>query len=160
VHQKLPGGKRKTLTQSKEDGEEINCAVWQDMKPVLFMSNVHNDEDFHTYREKAREMRRDIITYDKERQEAPLRISNLIDEYNDAMGYVDVYAQLSFYYSVQQSHFRNWWPLFYFLLEGILVNVWVLFLINGTAQKHRDVHLEIAHALIKEGLHELQLQPV
>jgi hypothetical protein len=156
----LLSGKRKALTQTKEGGEEINCSIWQDMKPVTFMSTVHTDEAFHTYREKDRKMRRDVIMYDKERQEAPLRIPNPIDEYNKAMGYVDVHAQLASYYSVQQLHFRNWWPLFYFLLEAVLVNVWVLLRLYGTTRKHRDVHLHIALALIAEGLHELQLDPV
>jgi len=77
-----------------------------------------------------------------------------------AMGYTDRHQQLENYYTVQQSHFRNWWPLFFFLINAIIVNTWVFLRIHKKAQLHRDVHQEIAIALITERLQELQLNPV
>jgi hypothetical protein len=93
------------------------------MKLVQFMITVHNDNDFESYREKDRVRRKKFINHDKDLEELPLRIPNPIHEYNQRMGYVDQHAQLEFYYSVQQSHFRVWWSLFFFLLDAILVNV-------------------------------------
>ena len=70
------------------------------MKPVSFMSTVHDDNDFNAYTEKDRKRRRDVIMYDEELQEAPLRIPNPIQEYNMAMGYTDRHQQLENYYTV------------------------------------------------------------
>ena len=70
------------------------------MKPVQFMIIVHNDKDFETYREKDRSRRKRFTNHDKELQEAPLRIPNPINEYNERMGGVDQHAQLESYYSV------------------------------------------------------------
>jgi hypothetical protein len=85
---------------TKSDSEEVNCVIWQDMKSVQFMTTVHNDQDFEAYREKNRTRRKKFTNHDKELQEAPLRIPNPIDEYNQRMGYVDQHAQLESYYSV------------------------------------------------------------
>jgi hypothetical protein len=59
------------------------------MKPVSFMSIVHDDNDFNAYTEKDRKRRKNVIMYDEELQKAPLRIPNPIQEYNMAMGYTD-----------------------------------------------------------------------
>ena len=71
------------------------------------------------------------------------------------MGYVDQHAQLESYYSVQQSHFRVWWPLFFFLLDATLVNVWILLRITGSTLLYRDMQVDLAFDLIKEGVKEL-----
>ena len=57
------------------------------MKPVQFMTTVHNDADFEAYREKDRTRRKKITNHEKELQEVLLRIPNPIDEYNQRMGY-------------------------------------------------------------------------
>jgi hypothetical protein len=160
VYQKGPNGKKKVTKQTKPGSQEVNCAIWQDMKPVQFMTTVHDDEDFESYREKNRVRRKKFANHDKELENAPLRIPNPIDEYNQRMGYVDQHAQLQSYYSVQQSHFRVWWPLFFFLLDAILVNVWVLLRITGSTLLHRDMQVDLAYELIKEGLQELANDPL
>ena len=71
------------------------------------------------------------------------------------MGYVDQHAQLESYYSVQQSHFRVWWPLFFFLLDATLVNVWILLRITGNTLLYRDMQVDLAFDLIKEGVKKL-----
>jgi hypothetical protein len=130
------------------------------MKPVQFMTTVHNDADFEAYREKDRTRRKKITNHEKELQEVPLRIPNPIDEYNQRMGYVDQHAQLESYYSVQQSHFRVWWPLFFFLLDATLVNVWILLRITGSTLLHRDMQVDLAFDLINEGVEELVNDPL
>jgi hypothetical protein len=60
--------------------------------------------------------------------------------------------------SVQQSHFRVWWPLFFFLLDAILVNVWVLLRITGSTLLYRDMQVDLAYDLIQEGLQELIIE--
>jgi hypothetical protein len=100
VYQKLPNGNKKAIKQTKPDSQEVNCAIWQDIKPVQFMITVHNDNDFESYREKDRVRRKKFTNHDKDLEELPLRIPNPIDEYNQRMGYVDQHAQLQSYYSV------------------------------------------------------------
>jgi hypothetical protein len=53
------------------------------------MITVYNNKDFEIYREKDRSRRKRFTNHDKELQEAPLRIPNPINEYNQRMGYVD-----------------------------------------------------------------------
>ena len=88
-----------------------------------------------------------------------MRIPNPIHLHNQAMAHTDLHAQLQSYYTVQQSHFRNWWPLFFFLLDVILVNVWIVLRIHATRLHHRGVHEAIALALMAEGLRDLQSTP-
>jgi hypothetical protein len=130
------------------------------MKPVQFMTTVYNDEDFNSYREKDRAKRKKFTNHNHNLEELPLRIPNPIDEYNERMGYINQHAQLESYYSVQQSHFRVWWPLFFFLLDAILVNVWVLLRIIGSTLLHRDIQVNLAFDLIKKGLQELANDPL
>jgi hypothetical protein len=124
------------------------------------MSTIHTDEDFNGYREKDRERRKKITNHNPDLAEAPLQIPNPIDEYNKRMGYIDQHSQLISYYSVQQSHFRVWWPIFFFLLDATLVNVWVLLRITGSTLLHRDMQIDLAYDLIKEGLQELANDPL
>jgi hypothetical protein len=105
-YQKQPNGRKKAVKTTKSDSEKVNCFIWQDIKPVQFMTTVHNDKDFEAYKEKNRAKRKKITNHEKVLQEAPLRIPNPIGEYNQRMGYIDQHAQLESYYSVQQSHFR------------------------------------------------------
>jgi hypothetical protein len=106
AYQKQPNGRKKAVKTTKSDSEKVNCFIWQDIKPVQFMTTVHNDKDFEAYKEKNRAKRKKITNHEKVLQEAPLRIPNPIGEYNQRMGYIDQHAQLESYYSVQQSHFR------------------------------------------------------
>jgi hypothetical protein len=91
---------------TKPNSKKVNYFIWQDMRPVQFITTIHDDADFETYKEKSRTRRKKIANYEKELQETPLRIPNPIDEYNQRIRYVDQHAQLESYYSVQQSHFR------------------------------------------------------
>jgi hypothetical protein len=72
VQRKQPNGKMKAVKVTKSGSREVNCFIWQDMKPVQFMSIVHTDEDFNGYREKGRERRKKIINYNLDLAEAPL----------------------------------------------------------------------------------------
>jgi hypothetical protein len=81
-YQKQPNGRKKAVKTTKSDSEEVNCFIWQDMKPVQFMTIVYNDKDFEAYKEKNRAKRKKITNHEKVLQEAPLRIPNPIGEYN------------------------------------------------------------------------------
>lgn len=64
---------------------------------------------------------RDIFQ-DQSRKVLP--ISGFIDDYNYHMDSVDIADQLRSYYTIQQKCHRNWFPLFYWLLDPSLVNAY------------------------------------
>jgi hypothetical protein len=50
---------------TKPDSEKINYFIWQDIRPVQFMTTVHDDADFKVYREKSRTRRKKIVNHEK-----------------------------------------------------------------------------------------------
>ena len=55
-----------------------------------------------------------------------LEIPEFIDMYNHYMNGVDNADQLRCYYSTQRVHFKNWKPLWHFLLDTTIVNSYKL----------------------------------
>src|SRR6266498_112357 len=53
-----------------------------------------------------------------------LLIPKVIDDYNYNMNGVDVADQLRSYYNTQQTVRRNWMPLFFWLLDTVIVNAY------------------------------------
>jgi hypothetical protein len=51
-----------------------------------------------------------------------LRIPCFIDDYNQHMGGVDLANQFREAYETHKPSFRNWWPLFYWLIDVAIVN--------------------------------------
>ena len=86
--------------------------AWKDQNVVLFMSTVSD----------ARE------TISRLRRRPAKTATNaytsraFIDMYNHHMNGVDNADQLRYYYSTQRVHFKNWKPLWHFLLDTTVVN--------------------------------------
>ena len=55
-----------------------------------------------------------------------LEIPTFIFYYNLYMGGVDIADQLRSYYNTQRTHMKTWKPLFYFLLDTVLGNSYLL----------------------------------
>jgi hypothetical protein len=55
-----------------------------------------------------------------------LRIPCFIDDYNQYIGGVDLANQFRESYETYQITQRNWWPLFYWLIDVVYVNVYRL----------------------------------
>ena len=122
---------RKVLPWGHVSGEVVGnvcCLVWQDNSSVLFISS------YHDIKKKVERLRRwpkktstnatvvrDIFQ-DQSRKVLP--ISGFIDDYNYHMDSVDIADQLRSYYTIQQKCHRNWFPLFYWLLDTSLVNTY------------------------------------
>jgi hypothetical protein len=56
-----------------------------------------------------------------------LRIPCCIDDYNQYMGGVDLANQFREAYKTHKPSFRNWWPLFYWLIDVAVVNSYRLY---------------------------------
>ncbi|RPB00604.1 hypothetical protein L873DRAFT_1649752, partial [Choiromyces venosus 120613-1] len=55
-----------------------------------------------------------------------LAIPKINDNYNRYMGSVDIADQLCSYFSTQCVVHRNWQPLFYWLLNTVIINAYCL----------------------------------
>ena len=56
-----------------------------------------------------------------------LLIPKVIDQYNFFMGGVDIADQRRSYYHTQLRSCRNWYPLFFWLLETAIINLFILY---------------------------------
>ena len=94
-----------------------------------------------------------------------LPIREFIDDYNYHMGGVDIADQLRPYYCTQQHSCRNWYPLFYWLLDTTLVNAYriqkTLHSPWSIQSEHYMFRTRVADQLIHNGLklHNLKTEP-
>ncbi len=51
-----------------------------------------------------------------------LRIPYFINDYNQHMGGIDLANQFREAYKTHKPSFRNWWPLFYWLIDVTIMN--------------------------------------
>jgi len=156
---------RKVLPWGHVSGEVVRnvcCLVWQDNSSVLFMTS------YHDIKKKVERLRRrpkktstnatvvHNIFQDQSRKVLP--IPEFIDDYNYHMGSVDIADQLRSYYTTQQRCRRNWFPLFYWLLDTSLVNAYrIQKTINSTGYRklqseHFRFRSEVADQLIHSGI--------
>jgi len=96
------------------------------------------------------------IFQDQSRKVLP--IPEFSHEYNCHKGSVDLANQLRSYYTTQQRCCRNWFPLFYSLLDSSLVNAYriqrtMYFTIYQKLQsEHFQFHSQVADQLIHSGI--------
>ena len=87
-----------------------------------------------------------------------LTIPDLIDDYNHHMGGVDTADQLRASYNTHLSGVRNWLPLFYWLVDTLKVNSYLLWRMQYPQAKHKDFQLDLSQQLIIEGIEEHKSQ--
>ena len=74
-----------------------------------------------------------------------LRIPRFIDDYNQYMGGVDLANQFRESYETHQVTRRNWWPLFYWLIDVVCVNAYRLYQLSakGKLLTHLEFRIEL-----------------
>ena len=77
-----------------------------------------------------------------------LKILKVIDDYNLHVGGVDIADQLRSYYSTQQTSHRNWWPLFFWILDTVIINCYLLARKKGSPLTHREFRSSLVWGLI------------
>ena len=81
-----------------------------------------------------------------------LNIPKVILEYNQHKVGVDVADQYRTYYDTQLTSQRNWYSLFYWVLETALINCLIIYRDTKEEEiEHLDFRLEVAWGLIEEG---------
>jgi hypothetical protein len=78
-----------------------------------------------------------------------LLIPSFIDDYNQNMGGVDLANQFREAYETHKPSFRNWWPLFYWLIDLACVNSYRLYKLH-TPEKHPISHLQFRMELYRK----------
>ena len=83
-----------------------------------------------------------------------LTIPDLIDDYNNHMNGVDIADQLRSSYHTHRPGVRNWLPLFYWLIDTLKVNSYLLWRLHYPEASHKHFQLNLVQQLISEGLEE------
>jgi hypothetical protein len=113
--------------------QDVLCLAWQDNNIVLALSNILTVDKAEDFREKVR--KRPVKTSINGRivrhifadeLTKSLSIPCFIDDYNQYMGGVDLANQFRESYETHRPTFRNWWPLFYWLVDVACVNAYRL----------------------------------
>jgi Transposase IS4 len=133
----------------------VNHVTFVDQKAVHMMTTAHdvkNDElawrDACTRRNACLERSRETAG----RTELPY--PQLSEDYNQGMNSCDVASQLWSYYSVSRySHWRNWWPMLWLILDASIANVLYLYRLKGFTEpqlSHRRLQTTIALQLLRQ----------
>jgi hypothetical protein len=122
--------------------ENTLCLAWQDNNIVLALSNVHTVHQADDFRAKIRRRPAKTSTNGrivrlvfKEEHTKELYIPRFIDDYNHHMGGVDLANQFREVYETHRITQRNWWPLFYWLIDIACINAYRLYLLYTDARK-------------------------
>ena len=73
----------------------------------------------------------------------------MIDDYNHHMGGVDIADQRRGYYCTQLTTCRNWMPLFFWLLDTVIVNSYLLCKAADLKMAYNDFRLQLVSTFVK-----------
>jgi len=110
------------------------CLAWQDNNIVLTLSNIHTVHNTDDFRDKVRKRPAKTSTNGQivqqifgEESTKQLQIPRFIDDYNQYIGGVDLANQYRESYETHKATQRNWWPLFYWLIDVACINAYRLY---------------------------------
>jgi hypothetical protein len=139
---KLPWG---TLTAVPVKG--VLCLAWVDNNTVLALTTVHTIHEACDLITRWRRAPAPTSTNAaiarkpfKGEARAELEIPRFIDDYNYNMGGVDIADQHRQAFCTQRKTLRNWWCLFYWLLDHSIINAFKIACLEGswTKRQHKD----------------------
>ena len=114
--------------------EDVLCLAWQDNNIVLALSNIHTVHKVEDFRERQRKRpaktstnRRIVCKAFGEDPFKLVQIPCFINDYNHYMGGVDLANQFRESYETHRATLRNWWPLFYWLIDVACINAYRLY---------------------------------
>jgi len=150
--------------------QDTLCLAWQDNNIVLALSNIHTVHKVDDFREKIQKHPartstngRIVRTVFRDLPTKELRIPCFIDDYNQYMGGVDLANQYREAYETHKTTFRNWWPLFYWLIDIACINAYRLYQLHTDQPlTHLQFRIELYCKLLgyseRAKLQHLQLQ--
>ncbi|XP_041346649.1 piggyBac transposable element-derived protein 4-like [Gigantopelta aegis] len=82
--------------------DDLTCCIWQDTKPVLFLSNFHSPDNTGT-----------VSRRNNARQKVIVMTPAIVSDYQINMGGVDRMDQMIHYYMIKHRS-RKWWRRIFF----------------------------------------------
>lgn len=141
--------------------DDVLSILWMDNGPVTMLSTIHEITGPENRIDKERRRPRVTSTNaTKVRQvfgdavKKILPIPKIIDDYNNYMGGVDVADQLRGYYATQLTARRTWVPMFFWLLDTVIVNCYLIYKNCNGNLDHKDFRVNLAWDLINSGWDE------
>jgi hypothetical protein len=112
----------------------VLCLAWQDNNIVLALSNIHTVNRVEDFREKQRKRPAKTSTNGRivgkafgDEYVKNIYIPCFIDDYNHNIGGIDLANQYRESYETYRASLRNWWPLFYWLIDIACINAYRLY---------------------------------
>ncbi len=132
--------------------QDVLCLAWQDNNIVLGLSNIHTVDKADDFRERARKRPGKTSTNGRivrkvfgDEYTKDLLIPCFIDDYNQYMGGVNLANQFREVYETHKPTFRNWWPLFYWLIDVACINAYRLYQLSASGRllTHLQFRIEL-----------------
>jgi len=150
---------RRILEWNHLSGTLVNgvwSALWQDNNTVLFLTTIHDLRQLVlANRLRPKKCSTNAISARKPFGEFEYRkllpIPEMIDDYNQFMGGVDIADQLRSNYPTHQKSQRTWLPLWFWALDTTVSNCYVINKHLTPDQSHKEFRLLLARSLIQEG---------
>ena len=132
------------------------CLAWQDNNIVLALSNIHTVHNTNDFRDKVRKRpaktstnARIVRAVFNQEPTKELQIPRFIDDYNQYMGGVDLANQFRESYETHKATQRNWWPLFYWLIDVACINAYRLHQLHQEKPfTHLEFRIQLANRLL------------
>ncbi|VVT56972.1 uncharacterized protein SAPINGB_P005459 [Magnusiomyces paraingens] len=165
--------KKRGLAESTTS-EDVNVLGWNDNGLVHMITTVHNanqnKNDPNSYiirnlKKPAHSSSNYLLVaplFKNGENTANLPIPVVIDDYNNSMSSVNIADQLRSYYCTQSEIYRNWIPIFFWLLDLSIINSYLLFTTQNPDKKrdklHFDFRVRLSRYLLEDGKKDIDNQ--
>jgi hypothetical protein len=151
----------------------VAVMLWMDSAPVLVMTTMHpttgRSSEIFTDRKKpgpkstnAAGVKTSNFWPAEGQWKANLPIPLCIYDYNFNMNGVDIADQLRSYYATHMISRRTWYPIFFWVLDTILINSYIIYGDHASAEKdlsHKEFRMRVGWDLILKGAVQKRKEP-
>jgi hypothetical protein len=143
----------------------VCVALWQDNNTVLFLTTIHDVRELVLCnRRKPKKSSTNAASTRKPFEDLEHRkllpIPEMVDDYNQFMGGVDIADQLRSNYPTHQRSRRNWLPLWFWALDTTVSNCHIINKFFYSQNNHKSFRIHLANLLVESGwisLHPLAI---
>lgn len=138
----------------------VCAALWQDNNTVLFLTTIHDLRQLsYSKRKKPKKTSTNASAARKpfatDENEKLLPIPTLVNDYNKYMGGVDIADQLRSNYPSHQSSRRNWLPLWFWILDTTITNMYIITRLTNPKKVHKVFRCDLALELVTSAASQL-----
>ena len=147
VPEEMKSKLQKGETVTKMIDDKLMALKWQDKRPVVMLTTVHDDSVV------TKQRRTRAVSGGVEEVRKPL----VIERYNQFMIGVDVGDQLLSYYGFSHRTLKWWRRAFFHLIEVAIVNAYIMYASTpqtGRKMTHKEFRIQLAKELLLETTQE------